>query len=507
MNRTVAGMGAEISDPVPGSDKVLIEKYAGDFSVPREVAEIVARRYPGYSEAERFLFPDTGQLHDPGLMPDIGEAAQEILDTIRRGDGILIYTHDDVDGYASAAVMHETLVDIARQRDTIHVYPVVREQDGYILNPQVLKFYHEKGARLLLTVDFGISNEDNFRIAGQEGLKIVVCDHHETQLSGFPAPTIDPKRQDSMYPFRDLAGVGVAYKLAQFLYQQFFKITPGEFYLLKKSFFPIVGIGTLADRVVLRDENRIFCAHGMQVMDQVDDPWVTCLKQEGNVDINRLLREVIPAIGSAAYADPRLGVDFFIQGDIDRVRECYSRLRATDQQRRAEIDTLFSEVIRGAAVSPRLALAMIELSKQHYLGSIAARLREYFKRNSIIIGIKGEKCIGELRSCDFDLYKLLSRLRRYFIDYGGHQKAAGFSMERRNLGPFLEEFKQYVEHSAPDIVDGCNPVMPDAETFLNRTDIGMLRTLMPFGEGNPAPVLVDDLGLYTVDNSLNIVER
>ncbi|MBE0433202.1 DHH family phosphoesterase [candidate division WOR-3 bacterium] len=500
-------MGVEISDTVLGADNVLIEKYASDFSVPREVARIVARRFPGYGEAQRFLFPDTSQLHEPGLMPDIGDAARQILGAIRKGEGILIYTHDDVDGYASAAVMHKTLIDIARRGDTVHVYPIVREQDGYVLNPQVLKSYYEKGARLLLTVDFGISNEENFRIAEQEGLKAVICDHHETQLGWFSAPAVDPKRQDSKYPFRDLAGVGVAYKLAQFLYQQFFKITPGEFYSLKKSFFPIVGIGTLADRVVLRDENRIFCTYGMQLMDQADDPWLVCLRQEGEVTVSRLLKEVVPALGSAAYADPRLGVDFFIEGDIDRVKECYLRLRATDQQRRAEIDALFSEVIRSAAVGPRLALAMIELSKQHYLGSIAARLRDYFKRNSIIIGIKDEKCIGELRSCDFDLYKLLSQLCRYFIDFGGHQKAAGFSMEKRHLGPFLEEFKQHLEHSAPDIINGCDPVMPEPEAFLNRTDIGMLRTLMPFGEGNPAPVLIDDLGIYAVDNSLNIVER
>ena len=493
--------------PVLGADKVLVEKYAVDFSIPRELAEIVVRRFPEYSEAQRYLFPNVDNLHDPVTMPDITTAAQGIMAAVKSGEGILIYTHDDVDGYTSAAVMYKALDDITRGSGTVHIYPIIREQDGYVLNSQILRSYREKGVTLLLTVDFGISNEENPRIAEQEGMKAIICDHHETQLTKFQVPAVDPKRKDSKYPFRELAGVGVAFKLAQVLYQQFFSMSASEFYNLKKSFFPIVCIGTLSDRVILRDENRVFCTRGMQLMNQIEDPWAAYLQEEGGVDINRLLREVSPTIGSAAYVDPRLGVEFFIERDMGKVKEYYNRLKETDQKRRQETDELFSNVVSSAEVNSRIVLSLIPLSKQHYLGSIAARLRDYFKRNSLIIGVKDEKCIGELRSCDIDLYKLLYRMRRFFMDFGGHQRAAGFSMGKNNLQAFLDEFKQYVREGTPDFINDCGSRVPEPEAFLRRSDVGMLKMLMPFGEGNPAPILTDGISSYTVDNSLNLVER
>ena len=488
-------------------DKVLIQKYAADFSIPQELAEIIARRYPEHSEAHKFLFPHTDQLNDPALIPDINMAAEEIMGAIKKGEGILIYTHDDVDGYTSAAVMYKALDDLTRGSGSVHVYPIRREQDGYILNPDVLRAYRDKDVRLLLTVDFGISNEENFRIAEQEGLRAVICDHHETQLSSFPIAAVNPKRPDSNYPFRELAGVGVVFKLAQFLYQQFFGMSAKEFYGLKKNFFPIVCIGTFSDRVVLRAENRVFCKCGMELMNGIAEPWVECLRKEGDIDIQRLLREIIPTVGSAAYLDPRLGVDFFINADLGEVTATYKELRATDQRRRQEIEAVFSEVISGVEVTPQLVISVVPLSKQHYLGSVASRLRDYYKRNSIIIGVKDEKCVGELRSCNLDLYKLLYRMRSFFGDFGGHKKAAGFSMKKSNLDPFLGKLTQYVQKHDPDVLDECDTPDPAPEAFLRRSDISMLKVLAPFGEGNPAPVLTDGTSVYTVDNTLNLNDR
>jgi single-stranded-DNA-specific exonuclease len=154
-----------------------------------------------------------------------------------------------------------------------------------------------------------------------------------------------------------------------------------------------------------------------------------------------------------------------------------------------------------------MVMSLIPLSKHHYLGSIAARLRDYFKRNSLIIGVQDEKCIGEMRSCDIDLYKLLTSMRRFFLDFGGHQKAAGFSMGKNNLQAFLDELKCYVQNSGPDIIDGCESRSQGPEALLRRSDVGMLRMLMPFGEGNPAPILTDGVSSFTVDNSLHLLEK
>ena len=492
--------------PRAAVDKVLVEKYASDFSIPRELAEIVARRYPEYSEAQRYLFPSLDHLHDPGLMPDIKAAVDEIIATVKNGEGILIYTHDDVDGYTSAAIVYKALNDITRGSDSVHVYPIVREKDGYILNPEVLKSYQAKGVRLLLTVDFGISNDENFRIAQQVGLRAIICDHHETTLTDFPLPAVNPKRPDSKYPFRELAGVGVAFKLAQYLYQRFFGVDADEFYSLKKAFFSVVCVGTFSDRVMLRDENRIFAIEGMQLLNEIDETWALCLRQSGPVDINRILREVIPTLGAAAYIDPRLGLKFFIENDLDKVAECYNTLRETDQRRRQAIDALFSDVVSSAEVTPRLVSSVIPLSKQHYLGSVAARLRDYYRRNVVIIGVKDDRCVGELRSCGLDLYELLHSFRGLFIDFGGHKKAAGFSMKRANLDELLENIKRYVAQQGSEAEHGCGSTHAAAETRLRRSDVGILKRLTPFGEGNPAPILTDGVTRYTVDNTMKVAD-
>ncbi|UCD20095.1 MAG: hypothetical protein JSU64_02870, partial [candidate division WOR-3 bacterium] len=211
--------------------------------------------------------------------------------------------------------------------------------------------------------------------------------------------------------------------------------------------------------------------------------------------------------GSAAYNDPALGIEFFVQKDLARVRECYKELKQTDQKRRGEIDALFSKVVTNAEVKSKFVLSLVPLTKQHYLGSIAARLRDYFKRNSLIIGIRDDKCIGELRSCDIDLYKLLYGMRRFFLDFGGHQKAAGFSMDKNNLEAFLEEVKDHFQNRQPDMANGREPHVSEPEAVLRRSDVGMLKMLMPFGEGNPAPVLTDGVSAFTVDNSLNLIDK
>jgi single-stranded-DNA-specific exonuclease len=326
-------------------------------------------------------------------------------------------------------------------------------------------------------------------------------------LEKFPVPAVNPKRPDSNYPFRELAGVGVAFKLAQLLYHEFFGISEREFYSLKKNFFPILCVGTISDRVVLRDENRVFCRHGLQLINDIDETWVAILKESGGIDINRILREVIPTLGSAAYVDPKMGVEFLIEHDADRVIEIYKTLRETDQKRRQEIDSVFNDVVSNASVSSRLALSVIPLQKQHYLGSVAARLRDYYRRNSIIVGVGSDKCVGELRSCDLDLYKMLCTMQALFFDFGGHKKAAGFSMDKANLELFLGDLVKYVQEHASDIPDSCNTSMSEPETMLRRTDVGMLEALVPFGEGNPAPVLTDGVSSYTVDNMLNVIDR
>jgi len=489
------------------NNQMLAQKYASDFSIPLELAQIVAQRFPGYDDAKRFLFPDINHLHDSESMPDIKRATTEIIESIKKGEGILIYCHDDVDGYTSAVITYKTLKDLGQEDCPLYIYPIIREKDGYVLNPEILREYKQKGVKLILTVDFGISNAENFRIAEEVGLKLIVCDHHETNVTNFPVPAVDPKRIDSKYPFCELAGVGVAFKLAQSLYQKAFNLTAAEFYSLKKGFFPIVLIGTISDRVMLREENRVFCFQGLRVLSKLDEPWIRFFRQEGEINLAKITGEIIPVIASAAYVDPNLGVGIFLSHDEHYVAEAVARLKLVDAERKQAIESLFKEAISAAKIFPKIVISVIPFSKQHHLGSVSSRLKEYLKRTSVVIGLQNGKCFGELRSYGVNLYKMLYHLSDLFLDFGGHQKAAGFSMRQENLDKFIEEAVRYVADHGDEMLSEYSSSSAKPEVFLNKPDINVLSPLMPFGEGNPAPLLTDGFSIYTIDNKFNIIEQ
>lgn len=489
------------------TDKILAQKYAADFSIPLEVADVVAKRFPEYQEAKAFLFPDVNSLHTPAAIPDMEAAADKVIESLDRREGILIYSHDDVDGYSSAAIMYRALKDFCRTGELVYVYPLIREKDGYILNGEVLREYKRKGVKLLITVDFGISSEQNFRTAEEAGLELVVCDHHETFSSDFAIPAVDPKRPDSHYPFRDLAGVGVTFKFAQFLYQRIFDLAPEEFYRLKKEFFPLVMLGTISDRVLLRGENRIFCTHGLQMFNSIHEPWIDQFRKDNKLSIAHVVSEIIPTVASASYCDPNDGVGILVSDDSEYVSKTMAKLKTVTSERRQNVELLFKNAVAAAKFFPRVIISVIPFSKQHYLGSVAARLKGYYNRTTLVIGIKGDRCFGELRSNDVDLFNMLYHLKEYFLDFGGHRRAAGFTMMRPNLDVLVEKIRQYVSNF-DEILEHGDPSAGDSpEAFVNKSDIRVLASLAPFGEGNPAPILTDGVSIYTIDNRFVIRNR
>ncbi len=488
-------------------NSLLAQKYASDFSVAVEIAQIVANRFPNYEEARAYLFPNLQHLHSPQSMPDLQETTEIIAHALKNKERILIYSHDDVDGYTSAVIMYRTLQDLYRsEEESVFVYPIIREKDGYIVNAEVLQAYKQKGVKHVLTVDFGVSSDENFRIVKEAGLNLVVCDHHETATANFPVPAIDPKRPDSQYPFRELAGVGVSFKLAQSLYQHVFKLTADEFYTLKKDFFPLVMMGTLSDRVMLQGENRVFCTHGLRVLQALQEPWARHFLQGGECSFGLVNSTIIPIIASAAFSDPNLGIHVLMSDDAQHVASTLIRLRSITAERRREAAVHYKEALAAAKVYPKIVVSVIPFSKQQYLGSVAARLRDRYNRTSALIGIKDGRCFGEFRSNNIHLYKMLSQLQRFFLDFGGHPRAAGFTMNQDNLDSVVAGVVEYVSTCADVLVGDTHTVPHQPEALVNRTDVHMLRALVPFGEGNPPPLLTDGNSLYTVDNDLHVIE-
>lgn len=487
-------------------DKILAQKYAEEFNLPYELACIISRRFPDYNEAKKFLYPDLNMLNNPELLPDIQKAVEEILGALKNNDNILIYAHDDPDGYTSATILYQTLLDIRRNsQPEIFVYTINREKDGYVLNPEVLKEYTGKKVKLLITVDFGISNQKNFEIARTTGLNLIICDHHETELHNFPVPAIDPKRKDSKYPFRELAGVGVTLKLSQTLYKKGLGLSTEEFFKLKKDFLVIAMLGTLADRVMPLDENRVLCYEGMKFFNEIDKPWAKYFLMDNPISIPRIFNAIIPLLQSAALENSSLGIDFFLNNNFIGVVE---KLKSIEMKRKENIDYLFQLALNAAKVYPNIVISMIpfdaidpeQKTKLNNLGAVVSKLRDHFHKTAIGIITKDKKCYAELRSSGINLFEFLNHSKSLFIDFGGHRRAAGFSMQESNIDKFIE----YATKALPETEREKKPVEPEA--VVDKSRISSLEPLLPLGEGNPPPVLTDGIDLYTIDNRLNIIE-
>lgn len=488
-------------------DDILSQRYAQEFNIPYELACIISQRFPSFDEAKRFLFPGLEQLNDPQTIPDIEIATTEIIKGLKNGDDILIYTHDDPDGYTSAILLYQTLLDIRRNnRPQVLLYPINREKDGYILNPEVLKKYKSLGVKILITVDFGISNTENFIIARDMGLNLIVCDHHETNLTEFPVPALDPKRLNSRYPFRELAGVGVTLKLSQSIYKMALGIDDKDFYKLKKELLTIAMIGTLADRVMPVNENRALCYVGLKEFNNIDRPWTKYFVRENSINFPYIFNEIIPLLQSASLEDPVLGLEFFLVESNKEFAKIIERLKLIENARTININALFQIALDAAKIYPGVVISIIPANaivstKINNLGAVAAQLRDYFHRTAVIIMTKDNTCLGELRSYDIHLFEFLNKIKNLFLDFGGHKRAAGYSM-------MIEHLDKFVEFAANNIPEprAKNWQQKQPEATLDKARIGLLEPLLPFGEGNAPPLLTDGVELYTIDNRMNIIE-
>jgi len=491
-------------------DEILSQHYAREFNIAYELACIISQRFSSYDEAKRFLYPDLDQLYNPDTLPDIERATTEIINGIKNGDDILIYTHDDPDGYTAATILYQTLLDIRRkEKPQIYLYPINREKDGYVLNPEVLREYKARGVKILITVDFGISNSENFIIARDMDLKLIICDHHETSLTEFPVPALDPKRADSRYPFRELAGVGVTLKLCQSIYKMALGLENREFYKLKSEFLALTMIGTIADRVMSINENRALCYAGLKVFNKIEIPWAKYFLIEGNIDFPFIFSEIVPVLQCASLDNPELGLDFFLVKSSEKFAKIIERLKSIENERKTNIDSLFQLALNVAKIYPSMVISVIPAdviasvmsAKINNLGAITSKLRDYFHKTAITIMIKEKKCFGELRSYDIHLYDFLNKLKNLFLDFGGHKRAAGFSMVENNLDKFIESATSYITEPMEK-----NKHQRKPETVLDKTKIRLFEPLLPFGEGNPPPLLTDGVDLYTIDNKMNIIE-
>ncbi|MBI5143240.1 MAG: single-stranded-DNA-specific exonuclease RecJ [Nitrospirae bacterium] len=460
---------------------------AGAGISPALAQILVNRKISTPEDATRFLKGSTDNLRDPFLLPDMDRAVARIRKAAENGEMVLIHGDYDVDGLTSTAIMMEALRMIGA--NARFIIPN-RLTDGYGLSESSVRKAASLGARLIITVDCGISAVDEVRLAASLGMDVVITDHH-SQTGELPAAVavVNPHRAGSGYPFKDLAGAGVAWKVAEAL--------AGRDRAM--GLIDLAAMGTVADVVPLVDENRIIVKTGLLAINAAPRPGVRALLQVAGAAGKPVTGTTIGfALGPRINAAGRLGdaapvVDLLTTGREDQALAIAGFLHENNRQRQ-EIEAELLKSAR-AMIDPAdtgVTVACAEGWHHGVLGIAAARLADEFSRPVILLSVENGLAKGSGRSIPpFDLTGALTRCADMLEGFGGHHQAAGVRIQTARIN----EFRARMSEILAATLDG-KPYLPslriDAAVSLSEVSYALAREiamLEPFGCGNPEPVL------------------
>ncbi len=472
-----------------------------------------ARGIRSASDAEAFLSPSLGHMHDPSLLPGIGPAADRILQAIKRGERIVIYGDYDVDGITSTAILFHALRSI--QPDVnIGTYVPHRIDEGYGLNVDAVRRLAEEGAEVIVTVDCGITALEPAACARALGVDLIITDHHLPALGeeGGESPIPDafavvhPGLAWSQYPFRELCGAGVAYKLAWHLltkHEGRRVLSPPRRAVLLEL-LGLAAMGTVADVVPLVDENRAIVHHGLSQLSNARGHGLRALIESCGLRSDRIdAHQIAFQLGPRLNACGRLGhaadaVRLLTEASEDEAFHIAEHLQEQNDRRR-DIEKRTAdeaaEMARTRGMTEGDSRAIVLASDAWHpgvLGIVCSRLVEQFGRPTILLAQDGTALSGSARSVPgFDMHAALHACSVHLSRYGGHAAAAGLGMEAHNLASFTEAFcahtaaaltpEQMVPELAYDLTAQAKELTPAA--------VEQLARLAPFGQGNPPPTL------------------
>lgn len=476
------------------ADERIINHLKEQLHISAILAQVLVNRGITTSrEGAYFLTEAAEDMHDPCMMKGMKQAVQRIVKAIEDDENIVIYGDYDVDGMTATSLLCNVLTELGGHPT---FYIPDRQQEGYGPNHDAFQSLLEKGTQLLITVDCGIAAYDVVQ-AFQGKMDIIVTDHHEPPETLPPAYVIlNPKQRDDTYPYRQLAGAGVAYKLAQALWQEVrHEPLPG--------YSDIAALGTIADLVPLTGENRLIAKEGLRCMREGHNLGIQALFQAAG-----LSHQDITA-GRISYTiAPRLNA----AGRISHALHGVALLRSTDRQEAETLATMLSALNEERQqIESTIAKAAIEQIEQHHagqdgvlvasgenwhvgvIGIAASRLVETYYRPSLVIGVHDGVGKGSCRSiAGFNIYDALTYASDLLLQFGGHPMAAGFSIKEENIDALRQRLNEYaVQHMEADDyipVEAIDMELTGKDISLRQ--IQELSCLEPYGMGNSRPVFM-----------------
>lgn len=482
---------------------------------------LVQRGYETYNEAKAFFNPDLRQIHDPFLMADMDKAVDRLNQALESNEKILVFGDYDVDGTTSVALVFHFLSRIYKNLD---YYVPDRYKEGYGISDASIAFAHQAGISLIISLDCGIKSVEKIANAKTLGIDYIVCDHHLPGETLPPAVAVlDAKRADCNYPYKELAGCGVGFKLMQALCIRN-KLDINILY----SYFDLVAISVAADIVPITGENRVFVHKGLELINLNPRPGVEALLQAAgfmpqpvtkasfpsseallnpdrkrSLNVTNVVFGLAPRINAAGRMEhAKAAVALLLEEDTQKAEEFAYGINQNNSARK-EADSQITEmalaIIKEFYPETRSTVLFhpdwgLGSGSKGVIGIVASRCIESYYRPTIILTESNGKAVGSARSvAGFDLYEAISQCSDLLEQYGGHTHAAGLTLKKENIDAFRQRFEEIAkasltthEQTVPGIDIDLEIQLSDLSESLGRS----LKRMGPFGPGNMSPVFM-----------------
>jgi single-stranded-DNA-specific exonuclease len=476
------------------------------LNVPLPVAQLLIQRgIHTFEEAKDFFRPDLTHLHDPFEMKGMREAVERILRAKEQGQRILVFGDYDVDGTTAVALMVSFLRHIDVDTD---LYIPDRYSEGYGLSIQGIDYAHQTNCSILLTLDCGIKAVEKIDYARGLGLDVIVCDHHTPGDVIPDAIVLDPKQDDCPYPYKELSGCGIGYKLAQALTQQL-KLDPK----FLESLLDLVAISIAADIVPVTGENRILAYHGLsRIHNHPLRPGIKAMlglaKKTLPLTFTNVVFVIAPRINAAGRIHSgRAAVELLLSNDDKTVNKLALSIESDNTERKELDREMTEEILENLAEDADYATKCTTVVYgEHWhkgvIGIVASRLIETYYRPTIVLTKSGDVAAGSVRSVSgFDVYNALEQCADCLIQFGGHKYAAGLTMRIEDIPKLQAKFEEVVSRSWPqeersraqlvDLELAINQLFRPGESHLKIPKLlRILNEFEPFGPQQMKPVFL-----------------
>jgi len=472
-----------------------VEELSHQLTIDKSLAEILVQRgIKTFEEARYFFRPQLTFLHDPFLMKDMEAAIERIEEAIQLNQKILIYGDYDVDGTTAVALTYQFFSNFT---DLIEFYIPDRHVEGYGISTQGIDYAHANGVDLVIALDCGIRANDKIDYANGLGIDFIICDHH---LPGDELPNaiaiLDPKRSDCEYPFKELSGCGIGFKLAQAYCT--LKNLPDELY---EQYLDLCMISIAADIVPIVDENRVLAHYGLKKLNEHPSTGLKALMQIAGKTENYSITDVVFMLAPRINAAGRMGhaneaVKMLLSEEDFIADEQSSLINLQNTERKNFDQNITLEALAiieqdEVLINRKTTVVFQESWNKGVIGIVASRLTEKYYRPTIVLTQSNGNYTGSARSVvGYDLYEALVECGDLLIQFGGHKYAAGLTISPENLSLFSERFEQVVAKSIDPalLIPEINIDTTIDFAQINAKFFRILTQMAPFGPQNMAPI-------------------